>query len=80
MDLVERVQCGAFRLISCEEKMRELELFSMDRRRLEGNLTNVCKSLKGVAESTVVPSARTRGSGCKLEHRILSRLQTSTIL
>lgn len=79
MDLVERVQCRAIKMI-CEEKVRVLGLFSLDRRRLEGDFTSVCKSLMGGAKSTAVPSAMTRGNGRKLEHGIMSRLQTSTIL
>jgi len=59
--------------LSCEERLREWGLFSLDRRRLGGNLTNVCKYLQGGCKEDrarlcpVVPSDGPRGSGQELK-------------
>jgi len=78
MDLLKRVQRSATKMgrgmehLSCDERLRELGLFSLEERSVQGDLIAAFLCLKGAYKKageglfTGARSDRTRGNGFKL--------------
>ncbi|KFQ70129.1 hypothetical protein N335_03734, partial [Phaethon lepturus] len=87
MDLLKRVQRRATNMIrglehlSCEDRLRELGLFSLEKRRLQGDLTAAFQYLKGAYKKdgdrlfSRACCDRTRGNGLTLKE---SRFRVDT--
>ncbi|TRZ15798.1 hypothetical protein HGM15179_011297 [Zosterops borbonicus] len=81
MELLEQVQWRAAKIfnglenLSCEERLRELGLVSLEKRWLKGDFIIVYQCLKGGCQKEVsriflvVPTIRTKANGQKRMHR-----------
>lgn len=69
-----------------EERLRALGLFSLEKRRLRGDLINAYKYLRGSCQKdggklfSLMPIDRTRGNVHKLEHRMFHQNARKTYL
>lgn len=72
---MEEVQVRATKMfsrlehLSCEKRLRELVLLSLQKKRLKGISINTRTSLKTIRFFSAVPSAGARGNEHKFEHQ-----------
>jgi len=83
MGILESIQQRAMKMVKglelpcSEERLRELGLFSLEKRRLREDIINVHKCLKGWCKEdvarlfSVVPHVKARSDGHKPKHRRL---------
>lgn len=80
MELLGRIQCSTIEVLkglgsfSCAERLRELGLFNLEKARIEGDLINVRKYLKGGFKEggfrllSLMSYDRTRRNGHRVFH------------